>query len=192
MIQKNRNGPGAAIAAVIYLIKYAYPLNLENDMKTLIALALLTFAAAGARAFDFSALFSGCGKPAPLGDLAMAAPAVPEAPPSPAAALPLNIKPEEVQAYIESRKPVLIDIRRPEEYAAGHLAAVNMQLDYYAPDFKDQLAKLDKNATYLIYCRSGHRSGLALAIMQELGFTDIHDIAGGINAWTAAGLPVVK
>lgn len=67
-----------------------------------------------------------------------------------------------------------------------------MRIDYYAPDFKDQLDKLDKNAKYLLYCRTGHRTGITLGIMANMGFTDIHDIDGGINAWIAAGWPVVK
>jgi rhodanese-related sulfurtransferase len=150
-------------------------------MKALLAISLLVFAAAGAYAFDLRCLFGGCSKPA-------AAPAAP----SPSRALPANIPPLEARDLIASAKPVVIDIRRPEEYAAGHLEAAGLQLDYYAPDFKDRLSKLDRNAQYLIYCRSGHRSGLALAIMKELGFADAHDIAGGITAWTAAGLPVVK
>ena len=44
---------------------------------------------------------------------------------------------------------------------------------------------------YLLYCRSGNRSGQALAIMEELGFLDVADIDGGIVAWDDAGLPVV-
>ena len=107
------------------------------------------------------------------------------------AAVPLNIPPAEAKVYLETEKPVLIDIRTTDEYAAGHLAA-SVQMDYYAPAFKDKLSKLDKSAKYLIYCRSGKRSAAALKMMQDLGFSDIHDIAGGITAWQAAGLPVVK
>lgn len=164
-------------------------------MKTFLLIAIVSLFAAGAYAFDFSSIFSGCGKPAALKDLPAAqvpAASSPATEPVPAAAFPLNVKPLDVKAFIEAKKPVIIDIRRPEEYAAGHLEAAAMQLDYYAPDFKEQLSKLDKSASYLIYCRSGHRSGLALGIMKDLGFTDIHDVEGGITAWTAAGLPVVK
>jgi len=105
--------------------------------------------------------------------------------------LQLNLPPADAKAYLEKAKPVLIDIRTPEEYAAGHLEN-SVLTDYYAPDFKDKLNLLDKSAKYLIYCRSGKRSAAALKIMQELGFKDIHDIAGGINAWIAAGFSVVK
>jgi len=105
--------------------------------------------------------------------------------------VPLNIPPLEAKAYLENEKPVLIDIRTTDEYAAGHLEN-SAQMDYYAPEFRDKLSKLDKNAKYLIYCRSGKRSAAALKIMQDLGFSDIHDIAGGITAWLAAGLPAVN
>jgi rhodanese-related sulfurtransferase len=64
-------------------------------------------------------------------------------------------------------------------------------LDFYAPDFADRLAQLDPDVPYLIYCRSGNRSGQTLALMEDLGFTDVADVDGGILAWGDAGLPVV-
>jgi rhodanese-related sulfurtransferase len=65
-------------------------------------------------------------------------------------------------------------------------------IDFYSPDFADQLAELDPEASYLLYCRSGNRSGRTTEIMADLGFTDVADVDGGILAWTAAGLPVVE
>lgn len=105
---------------------------------------------------------------------------------------PVNIPPGEAKRFIETKHPMVIDIRTPEEHAAGHLETADMNMDFYAPDFKDKLAALDRSAKYLIYCRSGGRSGRTLVTMKDLGFTEAHDIAGGINAWTAAGFPVVK
>ncbi|MDD2804702.1 MAG: rhodanese-like domain-containing protein [Elusimicrobiales bacterium] len=157
-------------------------------MKILLTLVLVVSAAAAACAFDLGGFFGACNK-------APEAPAVPapSAEPKPGNCdFPVNIKPEEARYFIEAKHPVVIDIRRPEEYAAGHLEAVNLQLDYYAPDFKEQLGRLDRNAKYLLYCRSGHRTGITLLMMKDLGFTDIHDLEGGLNAWTAAGLPVVQ
>ena len=164
-------------------------------MKALILIAILALTAVGAYAFDFGGLFSGCGKPAALKDLVRAQPQPAAATPAvvkPPEEYPMNIKPSEVSAFISAKKPVVIDVRTPAEYAAGRLAAVNLHLDFYAPDFKDQLAKLDKSAAYLLYCRSGNRSGQALNLMRQMGFTDIRHVEGGIIAWTAAGLPVVK
>jgi rhodanese-related sulfurtransferase len=109
----------------------------------------------------------------------------------PPAGVTLNMPPAAALAYLETEKPVLLDIRTPDEYAQGHLKG-SVLLDFYAADFAEKLAKLDKAAKYLIYCRSGRRSGKALETMGQLGLAQAHDIEGGITAWTAAGLPVVK
>ncbi|HEY82582.1 MAG TPA: rhodanese-like domain-containing protein [Dehalococcoidia bacterium] len=86
---------------------------------------------------------------------------------------------------------VILDVRTPEEYASGHIErAVN--LDYYSETFKEELDKLDKDKVYLIYCRSGNRSGKALAIMEELGFREVYNMRGGMIRWEAVGMPVVK
>ena len=67
---------------------------------------------------------------------------------------------------------VVIDVRTPEEYGAGHLDdAAN--IDFYAADFKDQIGQLDRDDKYVVYCRSGNRSGQAKEIMEQMGFTDI-------------------
>jgi rhodanese-related sulfurtransferase len=84
---------------------------------------------------------------------------------------------------------VVLDVRTPEEFAEGHLEGAVL-IDFYAADFADQLAALDANVPYLVYCRSGNRSGQALGVMEQLGFTSVVDVDGGIVAWTDAGLPV--
>ena len=84
---------------------------------------------------------------------------------------------------------VVLDVRTPEEFAAGRLEGATM-IDFYAPDFADQLAQLDGNTPYLLYCRSGNRSGQTLTLMRQMGFTDVTEIDGGIAAWQQAGLPV--
>jgi rhodanese-related sulfurtransferase len=99
-----------------------------------------------------------------------------------------NITPKKaynlIQSYREGcpcrRKDfVIIDVRTPEEYADGHIEnAIN--LDYYFKAFEDELNKLDKNKTYLIYCRSARRSGMALDTMKAVGFTKVYNMLGGI------------
>jgi rhodanese-related sulfurtransferase len=84
---------------------------------------------------------------------------------------------------------VVLDVRTPEEFAEGHLEGAVL-VDFYAPDFAEQLAALDTEVPYLVYCRSGNRSEQALGVMEELGFTSVVDVDGGIVAWTDAGLPV--
>ena len=84
---------------------------------------------------------------------------------------------------------IIIDVRTPEEFANEHIEnAVN--LDYYSEKFRDELNKLDKEKTYLIYCRSGNRSGKALSIMKELAFREIYNMLGGIIQWKAEGYPL--
>ena len=106
-----------------------------------------------------------------------------------------DVTPEEAYALIQDNKDnqnfVIIDVRTPEEYASGHIEkAIN--LDYYSETFKDELNKLDKSKTYLIYCRSGGRSGKALGIMEELDFREVYNMLGGIVQWESGGLPTVK
>lgn len=84
---------------------------------------------------------------------------------------------------------VLLDIRTPEEFAEARIpGAVN--IDFYAADFADQLAQLDPEGNYVVYCRSGNRSSQAMPIFEDLGFASVTDVDGGIVAWYEAGLPV--
>lgn len=95
-------------------------------------------------------------------------------------------------AQIQADPPeglIVLDVRTSEEFEAGHLEGA-MMIDFYAPDFAEQLADLDPNQPYLLYCRSGNRSGQTTAIMERLGFTNVADIDGGIVAWGEAGLPL--
>ncbi len=88
---------------------------------------------------------------------------------------------------------VILDVRTPEEYAAGHIAgAVNVCVTCTSPAFSEALIGLDKNATYLVYCHSGNRSATAVSIMSGQGFTKLYELAGGTIAWQAAGLGLVQ
>lgn len=84
---------------------------------------------------------------------------------------------------------VILDVRTAEEFEEAHIDGAVM-LDFYRDDFADQLAELDPDVPYLLYCRSGNRSGQTAALMSQLGFTDVADVDGGIVSWTDAGLPV--
>ncbi|GAB3639911.1 rhodanese-like domain-containing protein [Spirosoma arcticum] len=86
---------------------------------------------------------------------------------------------------------VVLDVRTPAEFRTGHLKnAVN--IDYTAPDFEQQLAKLDKAKPYLLHCAVGGRSTKALPVLQKLGFRDVRHLDGGLQAWQSAKLPVVN
>ena len=85
-----------------------------------------------------------------------------------------------------------MDIRTPEEFSAERLDnAVNL-VDYYSETFRQDLDKLDKGKIYLIYCRTGRRTGEALPIMKELGFAEAYNMLGGITSWAEEGLTTIK
>jgi rhodanese-related sulfurtransferase len=85
----------------------------------------------------------------------------------------------------------IVDVRTPAEFAAGHVeGAVNINVE--SPTFADEIAKLDKAASYSLYCRSGNRSAVAMDQMTEAGFTDITNLDGGLVDLADAGATVVQ
>jgi rhodanese-related sulfurtransferase len=99
------------------------------------------------------------------------------------------LKPKEFQEQLQSQQGVLLDVRTPEEYNEAHLPdAQNM--DYKNDSFEASLAQLDKNKTYFVYCKAGVRSRKAAEKMQEMGFTQVYNLEGGIDAWKEEGLPL--
>ncbi len=85
---------------------------------------------------------------------------------------------------------IIVDVRTPGEFDGGHLEDA-LNLNFNSDTFRDELHKLDKDKTYLIYCRSGNRSAQAAAIMEDLGFREVYDM-GGITDWTAEGFSIVQ
>jgi rhodanese-related sulfurtransferase len=90
------------------------------------------------------------------------------------------------KSLVETREGVLLDVRTPEEFNQGHIAGAEL-IDFYERSFQSKIAKLDKDATYYVYCRSGNRSGQTIALMKSMGFTDVYGLEGGINVWRGAG-----
>ena len=83
----------------------------------------------------------------------------------------------------------IIDVRTPEEFAAGHLVGA-INIDVNGSTFADSLASLDKNGTYALYCRSGNRSTIASGKMADAGFSNIINLhKGGFVELANAGAP---
>jgi rhodanese-related sulfurtransferase len=83
------------------------------------------------------------------------------------------------ETYQKTAGAVLLDVRTPSEFASGHLeGAINVDFDN--PTFTSEVQKLDKATPYFVYCRSGNRSGQAIAIMKKEGFKNIAELQGGI------------
>ncbi len=81
----------------------------------------------------------------------------------------------------------LIDVRTPREHQAGAIAGTTYNTDVTNQNFKAEISKLDKDKTYLVYCRSGARSGRAVKIMESMGFKHLYDLKGGYMGWKKAG-----
>jgi len=103
------------------------------------------------------------------------------------------VSPEEAAATIADPPAdlVILDVRTPEEFADGHIEGAVM-VDFYSDTFDAQLAALDPDIPYVVYCRSGNRSGQTITKMEQIGFQSVEDIDGGVVAWADAGLPLVN
>lgn len=85
---------------------------------------------------------------------------------------------------------VVLDVRTPDEFNGQRLPEATM-IDFYSPDFASQIQDLDRDTPYLLYCRSGNRSATTADLMEELGFTDVREVEGGILSWLDDGHPFV-
>jgi phage shock protein E len=85
----------------------------------------------------------------------------------------------------------VIDVRTPEEFNAGHLeGAVNIPVE--VGDFTGTISQLDPEGTYVIYCKSGRRAGLAIDQMTQLGFKNMSNLGSLENAAAVTQIPVVQ
>jgi rhodanese-related sulfurtransferase len=83
---------------------------------------------------------------------------------------------------------VILDVRTPGEYSSYHLMdAINRSTG--DSNFDAQLAALPKHKLFLMHCQSGGRSAGAFAKMKTLGFAEVYEMIGGLNAWNSAKLP---
>lgn len=102
---------------------------------------------------------------------------------------PKNIvKPDpQALAQIKAGKAYLVDVRTPEEFDGGHLQ-YSKNINFNSPDFKAEVAKLDKSKPVYLYCRSGNRSGKAADTLKALGFHSYYNI-GGFEQLKTDGFP---
>lgn len=103
-----------------------------------------------------------------------------------------SVPPAEFNEGINKKGVVILDVRTPAEFNAGHIKnAIN--IDFYNPSFYANLDKqLDKSKPIYIYCRSGNRSMQAARAMVQRGYKVVIDLKGGKNFWLAQGFKFVK
>ncbi|MEM9032261.1 MAG: rhodanese-like domain-containing protein [Pseudomonadota bacterium] len=104
----------------------------------------------------------------------------------------IHLTAEEAASLLASDADVqVLDVRTRREFDATHIEGA-AQVSYYAPNFRAQVTALPNDVAYLVHCRSGNRSGRAVRVLREVGIDTIYHLDGGLNAWQAAGLPVVQ
>ena len=95
---------------------------------------------------------------------------------------------EEVTAGLAKGGIVLVDVREPDEFTAGHVpGAINLPLSRFDPAAVPKPA--DK--TVVVMCRSGNRSSRAMALLARAGRTDVVDYSGSMNDWSRRGGAIV-
>ena len=102
---------------------------------------------------------------------------------------------DEVADEIERGDVVVIDVREPEEYQAGHIpGAVNVprgMLEFRAdPTTKYYDDRLARDRRAIVHCAVGLRGALATATLEDLGYEEVRNLRGGLEAWKEAGRPV--
>jgi phage shock protein E len=90
-----------------------------------------------------------------------------------------------------STDTIIIDVRTPGEFAGGHLDGANL-LDLNGGQFTAALPTLDPEAEYAVYCKSGNRSGQAVAMMDDAGFTRVIDLGSLENAAEVTQIEIVR
>ena len=101
-----------------------------------------------------------------------------------------SMKPRDLMAYLEfAERPVVLDVRSPEEYAEGHVpGAVNVPYDQIGARLDSLDAYRDRG--FVVYCRTGRRAGIAETVLIEAGFEHVWDLEGHMVAWMEQDLPL--
>lgn len=101
-----------------------------------------------------------------------------------------NLTVDQMASMIGGKHVIVLDVRTPAETAHGTIEGAVI-INALEPGFGDRLEALNKDKTYLVYCRSGRRSANACTLMAEKGFKHLYNLQDGIVAWREAGKRVV-
>jgi phage shock protein E len=103
----------------------------------------------------------------------------------------MDLSVSEFSSKVTEAGVITLDVRTPGEFNEGHIEGAQL-IDFQSGNFENEIATLDKTKTYAVYCRSGNRSGQAVKIMSDAGFTSVYNLNGGVIDWAGAGLPLVN
>ena len=102
-----------------------------------------------------------------------------------------HVDAKQAEKLVADHKVIVLDVRTPEEFKAGHIAGAT-NIDFNSSDFDKVIASLSKTNSYLVHCAVGGRSTRSLKLFQKDHFQSIYHLDGGIEAWEKAGLPTEK
>jgi len=94
----------------------------------------------------------------------------------------MDIDNKKAKELLSDGNAIALDVRTGLEVSKGKIAG-SRNINVANPSFKVEVADLDKERTYIVYCRSGNRSRRACKIMSEIGFKDIYNLEGGYSNW---------
>jgi rhodanese-related sulfurtransferase len=102
---------------------------------------------------------------------------------------PTQIRPAELAERIGARdEPLILDVRSPEEYMAGHIpGAANVPHTQLA--FRLNELGVDKSDEVVVYCQAGGRAGRAKRVLMRAGYRKVRDLRGHMQAWQQGGYP---
>jgi len=101
--------------------------------------------------------------------------------------LPDTVDPQTVAQIKDRADVVVFDVREQYEYDEAHIPGVTL---IPLGDLPNRLSEIPTDKTVIMTCSSGNRSGQATDFLRQNGYTNVHNMAGGIVAWQQAGLPV--
>ena len=102
-----------------------------------------------------------------------------------------SLTPTQATLMINREDAQIIDVSEPDEYVAGHLPESR---NFPLGRLEERVSELSKfkDAPLILICQTGARSTGACKTLEKLGFSKVHSLEGGINAWRTAGLPLKK
>jgi phage shock protein E len=100
-----------------------------------------------------------------------------------------NITPDKLAAMLDAKDFTLLNVKTPY---IGEIAGTDLYIPYDQVTTRAAELPVDKAAKLVVYCRSGHESAIAAQTLVDLGYTNIDNLDGGMNAWTESGRSLVQ
>jgi rhodanese-related sulfurtransferase len=103
----------------------------------------------------------------------------------------IEISPVDAAVKAKNGEATIVDVREKDEWEESHISpAIHMSRGTIESDIEEKIP--DKNTMIICHCGGGGRSALAAETLQKMGYKNVRSMAGGLKAWTGAGLPTTK